>query len=138
MSAPLVRVATLLDHADELARAAGMNATVSASDAEALAKRASEKAREALQILGELGHRPERAPAPLRVARNPLAELAAVERSRPEALALLDALKTARARAEALDEAHGGSDWEDDLGELIARVELSIFGPSDRVTGRRE
>lgn len=67
-----------------------------------------------------------------------LAELSRLERSRPQALALLDALRHCQRLAEDLDEAHGRSDWEDDLTQLIARAELAYHGPSERVTGGRE
>ena len=87
------------------------------------------------------------APAP--VASNPLAELARVENSRSEALALLDALRTAHQLAEALDAKRGdvldtpvngsaGLVWGEDLIQLQSKLELEIFGPSDRVTGARE
>ena len=80
---------------------------------------------------------------------NPLAELARVERSRAEALALLDALRAALPRAEALEQARGdvldapiggsaGLVWGEDLVQLIARLELELYGPGSAVTGARE
>lgn len=81
----------------------------------------------------------DRAPLVPVAAPDPLAELAAIERSRPEALALLDALQAARERAGALDIARGSSDdWEDLLAELEAKLSLDLFGPGDLVTGARE
>lgn len=80
---------------------------------------------------------------------NPLAELARVERSRSEALALLEALRATLPKAEALDQARGdvlnapvggsaGLVWGEDLVQMIARLELELFGPGSAVTGARE
>lgn len=84
-----------------------------------------------------------------RLAPNPLAELSRVERSRTEALALLQALRAALPAAEALDAARGdvlpapvlgsrGLVWGEDLVQMIARLELELHGPSAAVTGARE
>lgn len=90
---------------------------------------------ERLEKLGAVDRAPLVPPPPT----DPLAELARAERSRSEALALLDVLGTARAHARALDEKRGtGEDWEDLIETLQARLRLEVYGPSDRVTGGRE
>jgi hypothetical protein len=93
----------------------------------------------------------------IRAASNPLAELARVESSRPEALALLDALRTAHQLAEALDakrgdvlaepiggsadegsNLHRGLVWGDRLLQAVCGLELELYGPGEAVTGARE
>jgi hypothetical protein len=87
--------------------------------------------------------------APVPVPVNPLAELARVENSRPEALALLDALRVAHQLAEALDAKRGdvldepvggsaGLVWGDRLLQAVCGLELELFGPGETVTGARE
>lgn len=111
-------------------------------------RRVSEDLQEATQAMLAAGVRlPERGPlgSPL----NPLAELVKQERSRSEALALLEALRAALPRAEDLDTVRGdvlaepvnglrGLVWGEELCQLIARLELELYGPSERVTGGRE
>lgn len=112
------------------------------------AQGATVAAREALDSLQEAGAQlPSRGAS--RPAPSPLAELARVERSRGEALALLDALRGALPAAEALDGVRGdvlntpvnglrGTVWGEDLSQMIARLEIELYGPSERVTGGRE
>lgn len=69
---------------------------------------------------------------------NPLAQLAQVERSRSEALRLLDALRHAHELAEQLHQVNPGSRWVEEIEETIAGLELEIFGPSAAVHGGRE
>ena len=82
-------------------------------------------------------------------ASNPLAELARVENSRAEALALLDALRHALTLAEALDAKRGdvlpepvggsaGLVWGDRLIQAVCGLELELYGPSEAVTKGRE
>ncbi len=79
----------------------------------------------------------------------PLAEFARVENSRSEALALLDALRTAHALAEKLDAKRGdvlaepiggsaGLVWGDRLLQAVCGLELELFGPGEAVTKGRE
>jgi hypothetical protein len=67
----------------------------------------------------------------------------------PDTRALLVALSAALPIAERIDAARGrslpeamggsaGTDLAEDIGLLIARLELEIHGPSDNVTGGRE
>lgn len=114
------------------------------------AKNALDATGMALEALQGAGARlPDRKGSRPRPEPNPLAEMARAERSRPEALALLDALRTAFASAEALDLARGrsleapiagsaGCDLAEDLAQLIARLELELYGPAQSVTGGRE
>ena len=115
--------------------------------ASAEAKKATHAAREALETLQNAGAvLADRVAKP---ASNPLAELARVENSRSEALALLDALRHALTLAEALDAKRGdvlpepvggyrGLVWGEDLVQLKSKLELELFGPSEMVTGSRE
>lgn len=112
-----------------------------------LAAEASEALRRVccgLEALGaqDKGHQPAK-------ENNPLAELARVESSRSEALALLDALRAALPLAEALDAKRGdvldvavggyrGLEWGDRLMQAVCGLELELFGPSGAVTGERE
>ena len=86
------------------------------------------------------------APVP---ASNPLAELARVENSRSEALALLDALRHALTLAEALDVKRGdvldepvggyrGLVWGERVLQALCGLELELYGPSEAVTKGRE
>lgn len=103
-----------------------------------MGRQASAKVQEAVSLLAELGYQPERSAPLRRVEKNPLAELVAIERARPEALALLDALERVKLLAVALDDKHGATDYEDDFDQLIASLELLLYGPGDTVTGARE
>jgi hypothetical protein len=67
-----------------------------------------------------------------------LTELVKAESTRSEAVPLLDALRRVLPFASALDDKHGRSCWADDLGDVIAKLELQIHGPSFAVTGGRE
>jgi len=120
-----------------------------------LVRGAGESARAAFDATGEalnllqgagvsLPERGAKRPQP-----NPLAELVKQERSRAEALALLEALRAALPRAEDLDTVRGdvlpepvnglrGLVWGEELCQMIARLELELYGPSERVTGGRE
>lgn len=71
---------------------------------------------------------------------NPLAELARVESSRTEAIALLDVLGHAHQLADALDQKRGdtGGDWEERIADLQSALRLELFGPAQSVTGGRE
>jgi len=61
--------------------------------------------------------------------RDALTELVRVEATRSEALALTDALSRALPYAEALDTARGRSCWADDLGDMIGKLRLELYGP---------
>lgn len=102
------------------------------------ARKALDASRDALEALQDAGAvLADRVAKP---ASNPLAELARVENSRGEALALLDALCHALPLADALDQKRGdtGGDWEERIAELQSALKLELFGPGDRVTGGRE
>ena len=58
-----------------------------------------------------------------------LTALVKADASRPQAEALLDALRRAMPYAEALDDKHGRSCWSDDLGDVIGKLTLQIHGP---------
>lgn len=113
----------------------GASAGVTAQEQGQQATEALLKLCKRLEALGGVDRAPLVIPAPV----NPLAELARVESSRGEALALLDSLASARLRAEALDEKRGqGEDWEELLSELESKLRLEVFGPSETVTKGRE
>jgi hypothetical protein len=122
--------------------AAGASEALHARSGSQTAQEQSRKATNALltvcqrlEALGAQDRAPLVKPAPV----NPLAELARVENSRSEALALLDSLATARLRAEILDDKRGtGEDWAELLSELESKLKLELFGPSGAVTGARE
>ena len=114
----------------------------------ALAGEASEAMRLVCCGLEALGaqDKGDLAPVP---ASNPLAELARVENSRSEALALLDALRHALTLAEALDVKRGdvldepvggyrGLVWGERVLQALCGLELELYGPSGAVTGARE
>lgn len=69
---------------------------------------------------------------------NPLAELARIEAAKPEALRLLESLRTAHQLAEQLHQVNPGSRWLEEIEELIAGIELEALGPSEAVTRSRE
>jgi hypothetical protein len=135
-------------HAEELARVAALCLPEDPARAKDLAARAGKEAGSSLALLRGLGATEGHTmPAPKRS--NPLAELARVENSRAEALALLDALRHAHQLAEALDQKRGnvletpiggsaGLEWGDRLMQAVCGLELELFGPGDRVTGARE
>lgn len=111
-------------------------------------KRASEALLKVCSGLEGLGAQ-DRAPLVKPTPTNPLAELARVESSRSEALALLDALRHALSLAEALDAKRGdvlaapvggsaGLVWGDRLVQAVCGLELELFGPSKAVTKGRE
>lgn len=58
-----------------------------------------------------------------------LTALVKADAMRPQAEALLDALRRAMPYAEALDDKHGHSCWSDDLGDVIGKLTLQIHGP---------
>ena len=135
-------------HANELARTAALMLPEEPQGAREAAMLAGKKAGECLALLRGLG-----ADTPtqrgMRAASNPLAELARVENSRTEALALLDALRAALPLAEALDAKRGdvidepiggsaGLVWGDRLVQAVCGLELELFGPGEAVTGARE
>ena len=112
------------------------------------ARKALDASREALEILQDAGARLPDRTAPAKPS-NPLAELARVESSRSEALALLDALRTAHQLAEVLDAKRGdvlampvngsaGLVWGERLVQAVCGLELELYGPSDAVTKGRE
>lgn len=151
MIAPeLQRAAKHCADAEELARTAALYVSGSGDlqKAEETALWAGRESAAALALLRGLG---ATTPTDRAIAkkRNPLAELARVENSRPEALALLDALRHAHQLAEALDtkrgdvlpEAIGGSAglvWGDRLIQAISGLELEISGPGAEHHGGRE
>ena len=111
-------------------------------------KRASQALVKVCQGLEKLGAQ-DRAPLVKPAQTNPLAELTRVENSRSEALALLDALRTAHQLAEALDAKRGdvlaepiggsaGLVWGDRLLQAVCGLELELYGPGEAVTGARE
>ncbi len=114
------------------------------------ARKALDASREALETLQNAGAvLPDRAGSRPKQEPNPLAELARVENSRSEALALLDALRHALPLAEALDAKRGdvidepiggsaGLVWGDRLVQAVCGLELELFGPSEAVTKGRE
>jgi hypothetical protein len=121
-----------------------------AQTAQGQAKSALDATGAALEALQSVGARlPDRKGARPRPEPNPLAELVKQERSRPEALALLEALRAALPRAEDLDTVRGdvlaepvnglrGLVWGEELCQMIATLEIELYGPSERVTGGRE
>lgn len=151
MTAPGVLIAPeVLDELLTLASAghfaAGASETLHARGGSQTAQEQSHAATQALlklcQRLQALGAREEpptdsrRHPAPVS---NPLAELARVEGSRPEALALLDALRHAHQLAEALDAKRGDGDaWGERIYQAVCGLELELYGPGGAVTGARE
>lgn len=148
MNEKLCAAAGLVAGVEELARGAALCLPEEPGQAKELAARAGKDAGQALAILKQLGGTVAdgRKPAP---PVNPLAELSRLERSRTEALALLEALRAALPAAEALDEARGdvlpapvlgsrGLVWSEDLVQMVARLELELFGPAGSVTGSRE
>lgn len=113
----------------------------------ALAGEASEALRLVCCGLEALGAT-DKGDAPVKPS-NPLAELAKVENSRSEALALLDALRHAHQLAEALDAKRGdvletpvggsaGLVWGDRLIQAVCGLELELYGPGESITGARE
>jgi hypothetical protein len=112
-----------------------------------LAAEASEALRRVCRGLEALGAQELDQVVPLDT--NPLADLAKIENSRTEALALLDALRHAHALAEALDAKRGdvldtpvggsaGMVWGDRLIQAVCGLELELYGPSEIVTGGLE
>lgn len=80
---------------------------------------------------------------------NPLAELMKLERSRGEALALLEALRAALPLAEALDAKRGdvltepvagyrGTEWGERVLQAVCGLELELVGPGVEHHGGRE
>ncbi len=136
--------------AEELARTAALYVSGSGDlqKAEETALWAGRESAAALALLRGLGATTPTQRA-MRAASNPLAELARVENSRSEALALLDALRHALPLAEALDAKRGdvldtpvngsaGLVWGDRLLQAVCGLELELFGPGGVVTGARE
>lgn len=136
--------------AEELARTAALYVSGSGDlqKAEETALWAGRESAAALALLRGLG---ATTPTDRVIAKtkNPLAELARVENSRREALALLDALRTAHQLAEALDAKRGdvldepvgvsaGLVWGDRMLQAVCGLELELFGPSEAVTKGRE
>jgi hypothetical protein len=137
-------------NAEELSRTAALyvSGPGDLQKAEETALWAGKESAAALALLRGLGATTPTQRA-MRAASNPLAELARMENSRSEALALLDALRTAHALAEALDAKRGnvldepiggsaGMVWGEDLVQLKSKLELELFGPGQSVTGARE
>ena len=128
------------DRAGSVEDAAARRALLSECATEAkVAKQEADAAREALESLG--GAPPP--PLDLEVA-IPLDQL-----DTPDTRALLIGLGALLPIAERIDAARGrslpepvggsaGIDLAEDLAQLIARLELEIYGPSERVTGGRE
>jgi hypothetical protein len=148
--APLVRVASLCALAEQKAREAALLLETRPLDAEEVLRSAGRDSAEALKELASLGVRPSEAVRPRVGSRSgDLGQLMKLENSRPEALALLDALRAALPLAEALDEKRGdvldepvggsaGLVWGEDLVQLKSKLELELFGPGEAVTGARE
>ena len=135
-------------HANELARTAALMLPEEPQGAKEAATLAGKQAGDCLALLRALGATTPTQRA-MRSASNPLAELARVESSRTEALALLDALRHAHQLAEALDAKRGdvldepiggsaGLVWGDRLVQAVCGLELELFGPSEAVTKGRE
>ena len=137
-------------NAEELARTAALYVSGSGDlqKAEEVALWAGKESAAALALLRGLGATTPTQRA-MRAASNPLAELARVENSRSEALALLDALRHALQLAEALDVKRGdvldepvggyrGLVWGDRVLQAVCGLELELYGPSEAVTGARE
>ena len=135
-------------HANELARTAALMLPEEPNQAKEASTRAGKEAGECLALLRALGATTPTQRA-MRAASNPLAELARVESSRAEALALLDALRTAHQLAEVLDAKRGdvlpepiggsaGLVWGDRLIQAVCGLELELYGPSEAVTKGRE
>ena len=148
-AAALGHVASLCALAEQKAREGAICIPHRLQDAETMALAAGQDAAEALVLLRSLGVLPSQAARPRPKEGNPLAELARVENSRSEALALLDALKAAHQLAEALDAKRGdvldepiggsaGLVWGDRLVQAVCGLELELFGPSEAVTKGRE
>lgn len=145
----LARVAALCALAEQKAREGAICIPHRLEDAETMALAAGKDSAAALALLRGLGVTPPREAQPRPVPKNPLAELRKLDASRSEALTLLEALRATLPAAEALDAARGnaldapvlgsrGLVWGEDLVQMIARLELELFGPSAAVTGSRE
>ena len=134
--------------ANELARTAALMLPEEPQGAKEAATLAGKESAAALALLRGLGATTPTQRA-MRAASNPLAELARVENSRSEALALLDALRHALQLAEALDVKRGdaldepvggyrGLVWGDRVLQAVCGLELELYGPSEAVTKGRE
>jgi hypothetical protein len=148
----LDRAAALCALAEQKAREAAICLPEQPGPSAELARSAGKDSAAALALLRGLGADPMKSPGAARSMpspRNPFAELARVENSRAEALALLDALRHAHQLAEALDAKRGdvldepiggsaGLVWGDRLIQAVCGLELELFGPSGSVTGGRE
>jgi hypothetical protein len=109
-----------------------------------MAKLATENLRAVVGILQDLGaHEDQQAKASLS---NPIPFLLL---DTPDVRELLSGLQSLLPVAERIDAARGrsleapvggslGCDLAEDLAQLIARLELELYGPSERVTGGRE
>ena len=149
---PLNKAAGLCATAEQKAREAAMFAGHDTDQAEKLLRAAGKDAAAARALLVSLGaseRYPMKGAIPHEAKSNPLAELARVESSRAEALALLDALRTAHQLAEVLDAKRGdvlpepiggsaGLVWGDRLIQAVCGLELELYGPSEAVTKGRE
>lgn len=123
----------------------GSSAGSAAQEQGAKATDALLKISKKLEALGGRDLAPIVKPAPV----NPLAELALVESSRAEALALLEALRVALPLAEALDQKRGdvlavpvagysGTEWGERVLQAVSGLELELFGPGAEHHGGRE
>ena len=136
----LDQAAGLIARAEEQAREAALFLPEEPQLAKDSATAAGKDAGQALKLLMGLGasvpHREPRASS-----RSPLVQLAVLEASKPEALALLDTLRHALPQAAVLDKKRGvadGADLQDTVQQLVSRLELELFGPAQSVTGGRE
>lgn len=114
-----------------------------ATGAEQEARKAGDETQAALKTVLDRGGKVDTLPEP----QDDLSVLFVLDS--PNSRTLLDGLKSLLPIAERVDAERGrslpevvggsaGVDLAEDLAQLIARLELELYGPSDRVTGGRE
>jgi hypothetical protein len=148
MSASLVDAAAArVGRANILARGALLASRAGVTDLRGDLEGVVELLGESLTLLSRAGA--EDSPLAPDRDRSSLADLAALERVRPEAQDLADELRRLLPLAERIDKARGraldrpvagsaGLDLAEDIVQLLARIELDLHGPALAVTGGRE